>query len=133
MHPILLALAVAVGVWLAVVLALALAGRRAEARAFATLIPNLLVLFRGLARDPRVPRSTKLLLAVAIGWIVSPIDLIPEFVPVAGPLDDAIVAALVLRRVVRLSGRDVVADHWRGDARTLEILLRAAGVRPSVD
>lgn len=115
------------------VLGLALAGRRTEAREVAALIPNLLALFRGLSRDRRVARSSKLLLAIAIVWIASPIDLIPEFVPIAGPLDDAIVAALVLRRVVRAAGRDVVAEHWRGDARTLDILLRVAGVRPPVN
>jgi uncharacterized membrane protein YkvA (DUF1232 family) len=132
-HGVLLALAIAIGSWLVVVLGLALAGRRTEAREVAALIPNLLALFRGLSRDRRVARSSKLLLAIAIVWIASPIDLIPEFVPIAGPLDDAIVAALVLRRVVRAAGRDVVAEHWRGDARTLDILLRVAGVRPPVN
>jgi len=64
---------------------LILLGRRAHARELATLIPNLLVLFRGLLRDPRVPRSAKLWLGLAVVWIASPIDLIPEFIPIAGP------------------------------------------------
>jgi uncharacterized membrane protein YkvA (DUF1232 family) len=56
-------------------------------------------------------------------WVASPIDLIPEFIPIAGPLDDAIVAALVLRYVLRRSGADVVAEHWRGDPATLNLIL----------
>jgi uncharacterized membrane protein YkvA (DUF1232 family) len=63
-------------------------------------------------------------------WLVSPIDLIPEFIPVAGPLDDAIVAVLILRYVLKRAGRDVVSKHWRGDPVVLERLLRLAGSHP---
>ena len=70
-----------------------------------------------------MPRGSKALLWFAIVWVVSPIDLIPEFIPIAGPLDDAIVAALVLRHVVRRSGPEVVGDHWRGDPVTLDRIL----------
>lgn len=87
MHPLLLALVIVAGIWLAIVAVLFLAGRKGMAREVAAFLPNLLALFRGLLRDPRTPRSAKLLLIVAIGWIASPIDLIPEFIPVAGPLD----------------------------------------------
>jgi uncharacterized membrane protein YkvA (DUF1232 family) len=73
--------------------------------------------------------SAKIWLGAGIAWIVSPIDLIPEFVPVLGPLDDAVVGALVLRHVVRKSGPGIVAEHWRGDDATLRVLLRVAGVR----
>ena len=62
-------------------------------------------------------------------WIASPIDLIPEFIPILGPLDDAVVAALILRHIVRRAGPAVVAEHWQGDAETLQTLLRVAGVR----
>ena len=112
-----------VGLWIVMIVALVLAGRRSAARELATLLPNLVVLFRGLLRDPRVPRGSKALLWVAIVWVVSPIDLIPEFIPIAGPLDDAIVAALVLRHVLRRSGPDVVGDHWRGNPATLDRIL----------
>lgn len=61
-------------------------------------------------------------------WLASPVDLIPEFIPVAGPLDDAIVAALVLRHVLRSAGKDVIAERWRGDPATLALLLRLAGL-----
>jgi uncharacterized membrane protein YkvA (DUF1232 family) len=120
----LIVLAVVVGIWMLAILALVAIGRRSAARELATLIPNLVLLFRGLLRDPRVPRSSKLWLWFAVAWVVSPIDLIPEFVPVAGPLDDAIVAALVLRRVLRRTDRSVVAEHWRGDPATLDCILR---------
>jgi uncharacterized membrane protein YkvA (DUF1232 family) len=99
-------------------------GKRTAAKEVATLLPNLLRLFKGLIKDPRVPRGSKALLLVGAAWVASPIDLIPEFIPVLGPLDDAVVAAVILRHVLRTAGPDVVAEHWRGDAATLERLLR---------
>jgi len=72
----------------------------------ATLLLNLARLFKGLVGDPRVPRSFKALLLFGAAWIASPIDLIPEFIPFLGPLDDAVVAALILRRLVRTAGED---------------------------
>jgi len=125
----LVAVLVLVAVWIVAVAGLAIAGKRSAARELATLLPNLVMLFRGLLRDPRVPRGSKALLWFAIVWVVSPIDLIPEFIPIAGPLDDAIVAALVLRHVLRASGPDVVADHWRGDPATLARILGIGGRR----
>jgi uncharacterized membrane protein YkvA (DUF1232 family) len=111
----------------ALVAALVISGRGALAREVATFLPNLLLLFRGLAADPRVPRRAKIALALGAVWLASPIDLIPEFIPVAGPLDDAIVAALVLRYVLRSTERSVVDGHWRGDPKTLARLLTFAG------
>jgi len=73
------------------------------------------------------------LLGLAAVWLVSPIDLIPEFIPVLGPLDDAVVAALVLRHIVKVAGREVVAEHWRGEESTLDRILRVAGYRREVD
>jgi uncharacterized membrane protein YkvA (DUF1232 family) len=122
----LLVVGIGLAVWVVAILALVVIGRRTAARELATLLPNLVRLFRGLLRDHRVPRGSKLLLGAAIAWFVSPIDLVPEFIPVLGPLDDAVVAALVLRHVVRKAGRDVVAEHWAGDERTLGLLLRVA-------
>jgi uncharacterized membrane protein YkvA (DUF1232 family) len=110
-------------VWLILVAALWLAGRRRAARELAALLPNLLALFRGLLRDARTPRSARVLLVLAALWIASPIDLVPEFIPIAGPLDDAIVAALALRYVLRHVDRAVVAEHWHGDPATLELIL----------
>ena len=124
LRGLVITLAVLVGVWLLAILLLYAFGRRSAARELATLIPNLVVLFRGLLRDKRVPRSSKLWLGFAVAWFVSPIDLIPEFIPVVGPLDDAIVAALVLRHVLKRTDRSVLADHWRGDPATLDTIIR---------
>jgi uncharacterized membrane protein YkvA (DUF1232 family) len=124
----LLALVLLLVVYLGAVLWLILAGRKVAARELALLVPNLVLLFKDLFRDPAVPRRPKIALAIGIVWLVSPIDLLPEFLPVLGPLDDAVVAALVLRYVVRTSGPDIVRTHWRGDPSTVEKILRFAGV-----
>jgi uncharacterized membrane protein YkvA (DUF1232 family) len=123
-RPFLIAAAVAIVVWALAIAVLYALGRRTQARELATLIPNLLVLFRGLLRDPRVTRGSKAWLWFAVVWLVSPIDLIPEFIPVLGPLDDAVVAALVLRHVMRRTDRAVLAEHWRGDPATLDAITR---------
>jgi uncharacterized membrane protein YkvA (DUF1232 family) len=128
-RALLTALAMGVGVWLIAILALLVAGRRSAARELATLIPALLGLLRGLIRDPRVSRASKLWLWFAVVWLISPIDLIPEFVPVVGLLDDAIVAVLVLRHVLRRTDASVVSEHWHGDPATLGKILRAANTR----
>jgi uncharacterized membrane protein YkvA (DUF1232 family) len=106
------------------ILVLFLAGRRTAAREVAMLLPNLALLFKGLIGDPRVPRSSKALLLFGLAWFASPIDLIPEFIPFLGPLDDAVVAALILRRLGRTAGREVVREHWRGDRAIIERVLR---------
>lgn len=128
MKPLLIGLGVAVGVWLIAIAALAIFGRRSAARELAAFLPNLALLFKGLLRDPRVPRRSKFWVLFAVAWIASPIDLIPEFIPVAGPLDDAIVAALVLRHLIRTSGALVVREHWRGDPAVIDRLLGAGHI-----
>lgn len=105
-------------------------GRRSQARQLATLIPNLLVLFKGLLQDPRVSRRNNAWLWFAVVWLVSPIDLIPEFIPFLGPLDDAVVAALVLRHVLRTTDRSILAEYWRGDPGTLDTITRTRRQRP---
>ena len=127
MRGVLVGLGIAVAIWLVAILLLWVAGRGSAAREVATLIPNLLVLFRGLFGDSRVSRGSKVLIGFAMVWLVSPIDLVPEFIPVAGPLDDAIVAALVLRFILRHTDRSVLETHWRGGGTTLDVL---AGSRP---
>jgi uncharacterized membrane protein YkvA (DUF1232 family) len=128
MRTVLLALGIPVVTWLAAVLLLLLAGKKSAARELVTLLPNLVALFKGVLRDPRVSRGSKLWIGLALAWFASPIDLIPEFIPIVGPLDDAIVAALVLRHVLRRAGHGVVESHWRGNPDTLRLLLRVAGI-----
>jgi len=128
-RELLIVLAVVLLVWVVALAVLVLVGRKIAAKRLLTLVPNLVSLFRGLLGDDRVPISSKVLLGAGLVWIVSPIDLVPEFIPVLGPFDDAVVGALVLRHVVRRAGPSVVAEHWRGDDATLAVLLRVAGVR----
>jgi uncharacterized membrane protein YkvA (DUF1232 family) len=128
MRSLLVAVAILVAIYLVLVAALVLSGRKLAAKELAALLPNLVRLFKDLATDSRVPARAKVVLAIAGVWLVSPIDLLPEFLPVIGPLDDAVVAALALRYLVRCSGVEVVREHWRGDPATLEALLRAARI-----
>lgn len=128
MRTWLVALLVLAAIYVVAVVALILVGRKVAAKELALLVPNLVLLFKDLFRDPSVPTGPKVALAIGIVWLVSPIDLLPEFLPVLGPLDDAVVAALVLRYLVRRAGPDVVRGHWRGDPRTLELIFRAARV-----
>jgi uncharacterized membrane protein YkvA (DUF1232 family) len=106
---------------------LVLAGRRESARAIAGLVPDFLVLFRRLLGDSRIPRRRKLLLAAVIPYLALPFDLVPDFIPVAGYLDDAVLVALVLRLVLRGSGREVIEDLWPGPQASLRGVLRIAG------
>jgi uncharacterized membrane protein YkvA (DUF1232 family) len=115
-----------VAVWLVAIAALLWLGRKTIAKELVTLLPSLIRLFRGLIGDPRVPRGSKALLVVGAVWLASPIDLIPEFLPGIGGIDDAVVASLVLRHLVRRAGADVVREHWHGDPRTIGLILRAA-------
>src|SRR3954451_16780313 len=108
------------------VVALGVAGRREDAGALARFIPDCVVLFRGLLRDPRVPRRRKLLLGALLAYLAMPIDLVPDFIPVAGQLDDVIVVVLVLRSVLRAGGPELLREHWRGSEKSLDVLLRFA-------
>ena len=123
LRALLIALAVVVAVWALFVLALVLLGRREWARAMARFIPDCIVLFRRLLADERIPRGPKLLLWALLGYLAMPFDLVPDFIPVAGQLDDAVAVALVLRAVLRAAGPDVVREHWPGPPESLGLLL----------
>jgi uncharacterized membrane protein YkvA (DUF1232 family) len=102
------------------------AGRRSEARALAGFIPDCVVLFRRLLADRRISRWRKLLVVALIGYLALPFDLVPDFIPVAGQLDDAILVALVLRAVLRGAGPEVLREHWPGPASSRDLILRLA-------
>jgi uncharacterized membrane protein YkvA (DUF1232 family) len=106
------------------VLALVVSGRRSDARAWAGFIPDCLVLFKRLLGDARVPRLQKVLVGLLIGYLALPFDLVPDFIPIAGQLDDAILVALVLRGVVRTAGVALVREHWPGPEASLHLILR---------
>ena len=124
-------LLISLGVFLAIYASflawLVIRGRDEEARALATFIPDCIVLVTRLARDPRVPRRRKLLLIGLVGYLALPFDLVPDFIPVAGQLDDALIVALVLRHFVRAGGEEMIRELWPGSAQTLALILRLAG------
>jgi len=100
-------------------------------RELARFIPDCLTTVGRLRRDPRVPRRAKVAVVLAGLWLASPIDLLPEFLPVIGPLDDVVVVVLALRYAARQVPRQVLLDAWPGDPRLLERLLGpATPVRP---
>jgi len=125
-EALLTVVAILVLVWLALVFAFIALGKGALAREIALLVPNLTRLFTGLVRDPRVPLRAKLVLGATAVYLAMPIDLIPDFIPIAGQLDDAIVAAFALRYVVGTTPREIVAEHWPGDPETLRRILALA-------
>jgi uncharacterized membrane protein YkvA (DUF1232 family) len=124
---LLVGLAVALVVYAIFVVSLVAVGRRGEARVLATFIPDCIVLLTRLTRDPRVPRRRKLLLLALVGYLALPFDLVPDFIPVAGQLDDALIVALVLRHFVRAGGEAMIRELWPGPEQTLLLVLRLAG------
>jgi len=95
-------------------------------RDLAAFIPDCVTTIRRLRKDPRVPRRAKIAIVIAGLWVASPIDLIPEFLPVIGPLDDIVVVALALRYAARQVPREVLLAAWPGERRILDRLLGSA-------
>jgi uncharacterized membrane protein YkvA (DUF1232 family) len=101
--------------WLALLLLLWLIRPRGVgARELARLVPDILRLVRDLVTDRSAPRSVRAALVILLVWLISPIDLVPEFIPVLGPLDDVIVAVVILRFVRRRLGEAELRRRWRG-------------------
>lgn len=92
------------------------------------LLPDLLRLLRRLAADSDVPRAARVRLALLLGYLAIPFDLVPDFVPVLGYADDAIIVSLVLRSVVRRAGAPVVRRHWPGTDAGLAAVARLTGM-----
>ena len=113
-------------VYATVVLVLVALGRGADARALARFVPDCVVLFKRLLTDPRVDWWRKAVLVVVIAYVVSPIDLVPDFIPIAGQLDDAILVVLAIRVLLRGPGPRLLSEHWPGPARSLEFIRRLA-------
>ena len=122
LRAVLVALAVMVATWALLVLLV----RRLPPgllRDLASFMPDCVTTVRRLRRDPRVPRRAKVVVALAGLWLLSPIDLLPEFLPVIGPLDDVVMVALALRYAARQVPREVLVAAWPGEPRLLERLL----------
>jgi uncharacterized membrane protein YkvA (DUF1232 family) len=123
---LLVSLGAVLAVYAAFIAWLVIRGRRRDARAFARFIPDCIVLVSRLAQDPRVPRRRKVLLIALVAYLGLPFDLVPDFIPVAGQLDDAIIVALVLRHFVRAGGEPMLRELWPGPEQSLALILRLA-------
>ena len=126
MSPALIIIVAAVALYGALVVTLIVAGRQRDARALVRLVPDCVVLFKRLLTDPRVDWWRKAVLVLVIAYVASPIDLVPDFVPIAGQLDDAILVVLAIRVLLRGGGPRLLSEHWPGPARSLEFIRRLA-------
>jgi len=116
-----------VAVWAILVLVLWRSGAKVDAREAIRLLPDTARLVTRLARDRSLPYGVRVRLWRLVAYLASPIDIIPDFIPVIGYADDVVVIVLVLRSVVRRSGSEVVAKHWPGSAEGLDVVLRVTG------
>lgn len=103
------------------------------AKDLATVLPACVTTARRLRKDPRVPKRVKVVVAFAALWVLSPIDLIPEFLPVIGPLDDIVVVALALRYAARRIPPQALIEAWPAERRILERLAPATASTPTND
>ena len=128
MEKILLVATVALALWGLSCLAMVLFASRLPnglLRQVAEFLPACVTTARRLRRHPDVPRRAKVALLVAVVWVVSPIDLLPEFLPVIGPLDDVVAVVLLLRYAARSVPRATLLEAWPTDPALLERLLGA--------
>ena len=91
------------------------------------LLPDVLRLVARLARDSSLPRGLRIRLWLLLGYLALPIDLVPDFIPVIGYADDAILLVWTLRSVTRIAGTDAVTRHWPGTPQGLQALTHVSG------
>jgi uncharacterized membrane protein YkvA (DUF1232 family) len=128
---LLLSVAVLAVVYAMLIVALVVGSRQWDIRVIARMVPYCAILFRRLLADPRVSRRWKIASALALVYLAVPFDLVPDFIPIAGQLDDAILVALVLRGLLRSAGPTLLRQHWPGPAALLVPLERFAAVAPA--
>jgi uncharacterized membrane protein YkvA (DUF1232 family) len=128
---LLLTLVVLAVVYAMLILALVAGSRQWDIRVIARMVPYCAILFRRLLADPRVSRRWKIASALALVYLAVPFDLVPDFIPIAGQLDDAILVALVLRGLLRSAGPTLLRQHWPGPAALLVPLERFAAAAPA--
>jgi uncharacterized membrane protein YkvA (DUF1232 family) len=118
--------------WLALVVSLYLVGRRqaepTRLRDALRLIPDVVRLLRRLAADPTLPRGVRIRLTLLLVYLALPIDLVPDFIPVVGYADDAVVVAIALRSVARSAGVEAIDRHWPGTPEGLQAVKQLAGL-----
>lgn len=103
---------------------------RGRMNSFISFLPNMVKLLYGLLKDVRVPTAEKALFLAAIVYVISPIDLIPDFFPFIGQVDDIYVVALTLLRLVNRSDASVVREHWSGGGDIVALADTIAGIAP---
>lgn len=131
--PVVLALLTGLALlWLALVMSLYLVGRRqpepTRLRDALRLIPDVVRLLRRLAADPTLPRGVRIRLTLLLVYLALPIDLVPDFIPVVGYADDAVVVAIALRSVARRAGVEAIDRHWPGTPEGLQAVKQLAGL-----
>ncbi len=117
--------------WLAFMVALYVASRRYETitlKELLRLLPDILRLLGNLARDATLPKGVRVRLWLLLAYLLLPLDLVPDFIPIVGYLDDAIVVVIALRSVVKAAGPSAIEQHWSGNEAGLNAILRVASV-----
>lgn len=119
-------------IWIALVLALVVMGRRDEKtgqlKEALRLVPDIVRLLRRLVADPTLPRGVRVRLVLLLAYLAMPFDLVPDFIPIAGYADDAIIVVLTLRSVTRRSGPEALERNWPGTPEGLRAVRRLAGL-----
>ena len=123
-HWLLIGLGITLLLWALLVGLLMVSGRRGHARTLVRIVPDCLVLLSRLVRDARLNRADRVAIVAVLAYLALPFDVVPDFIPIAGQLDDAIIVALLIRRLRRTITREVVKEHWPGSPESLAILLR---------
>ena len=124
-HSLAIVAAGLVAIWLAFVIFLVIARPdRTTVRETARLLPDSLRLLRRLSTDRTIPLRTRLLVWALVVYLVSPIDIIPDFIPVIGYADDVVISSLVLRHLVKRAGPEKLEEHWPGTPEGLAQLKR---------
>ena len=103
---------------------------KARLRDALRLIPDVVRLLRRLAADPALPRGVRVRLWLLLIYLILPIDLIPDFIPVLGHADDAIIVAIAIRSIARTAGTNALREHWPGTPEGLRVLFTVAGLQP---
>jgi uncharacterized membrane protein YkvA (DUF1232 family) len=119
-------------IWMALALTLWLMSRReadpTRLRDVLRLVPDVVRLLRRLAADPQVPRGVRIRLGLLVAYLALPIDLVPDFIPVVGYADDAIIVAIALRSVTRAAGEEALDRHWPGTPEGLQAVKKLARI-----
>ena len=96
------------------------------------LLPNMVKLVARLLRDPRVPRRSKIVLGMAAAYVASPIDVIPDVIPVVGWADDVIILLFAVDKLIERAGPELVDEHWDGSGDLFSLVREVIGLSRSV-